>query len=48
MQHSMIPVLRGAAKTYLCVACARRLVVVDGTEGPAPAAAAAAPASGDP
>ena len=28
MQHSMIPVLRGGAKGYVCVACARTFLDV--------------------
>ena len=46
-QHSMIPVLpagadAGAGPAYLCVACARPLIVTQDTAGPAAAGPAAA------
>ena len=42
MQHSMIPLLREGAQGYVCVACARLLVAVDGTPSEAADATQAA------
>ena len=46
LEKSMIPIFQNGTKSYVCIACARRLIQADaGAEAEPAAEAAAAPAS---